>query len=208
MLNRVIIESGIRNIPVLLAVVLGTILSGAGTTALGYVNPFMIAATILTSIGAGLLTTWDLNTGPGKWIGYQVLIGVGIGLGLQLPLLAIQTVLEPQEIPVATALVLFMQLFGAAVFVSVGQSILTNRLVSYVSQNIPGIDTWTVAQFGATALTQSVPPQYVHGVDQTYNDGLVKVFFICVVMGCCTAFESVSMEWKSVKGKKTEAAAA
>jgi MFS family permease len=57
-------ESGIRNIPILLSVVVGTILSGALVTKLGYYTPFMVASSVLTSVGAGLLTTFELDTGP------------------------------------------------------------------------------------------------------------------------------------------------
>lgn len=113
-------ESGIRNIPILLSVVVGTILSDALVTNIGYYTPFMLASSVLTSIGAGLLTTLEVDTGSPKWIGYQVICGFGIGLGLQLPLVATQTVLDMSEIPSATALCIFMQLFGAA---ALGESV-------------------------------------------------------------------------------------
>lgn len=144
-------ESGITNIPILLSVVIGTIISGGLVTKIGYYTPFMFAGSILTSVGAGLLTTLELDTGPPKWIGYQAICGFGIGLGLQLPLIAVQTVLDQSEIPLATALVMFMQLFGAAVFVSVGESVLTNRLVTHANQ-IPGVDAVAVANSGATNI--------------------------------------------------------
>lgn len=201
-------QSGIRNIPVLLAVVIGTIVSGGLVTKIGYYTPFMLASTLLTSVGAGLLTTFDLDTGSSKWIGYQIICGFGIGLGLQLPLVAIQTVLDMSEIPTATALILFMQLFGAAVFVSVGESLLTNKLVEYISQTIPGVDALAVASSGATNIQHAVPPEYLHGVTVVYNDGLVQVFKLVLAMSCLTSIGSVLMEWRSVKGKQTQMAAA
>jgi MFS family permease len=201
-------ESGIRNIPILLAVVVGTIFSGAGTTKIGYYTPFMIASTILTSIGAGLLTTWDLDTGSGKWIGYQVLTGIGIGLGLQVPIIAVQAVLDMSEIPIATALVIFMQLFGASIFVSAGDSVLTNRVVNYISQNIPGVDAVAAANAGATNIRNIIPAENLHGILQVYNDAITQVFEIALVMACLTTIGSAAMEWKSVKGKKLDMAAA
>lgn len=201
-------QSGIRNIPVLLAVVIGTIFSGALVTKVGYYTPFMLASTVLTSIGAGLLTTFEVDTGHSEWIGYQVICGFGIGLGLQLPLIAIQNVLDMSEIPIATALIIFMQLFGAAIFVSVGNSVLTNKIIEYISQTVPGVDAVAAASSGATNIKNSVPPQYVQGVVQVYNDGLIQVFQIVLVMACLTSIGSVAMEWKSVKGKKVEMTAA
>ena len=201
-------ESGIRNIPVLFSVVLGTIGSGALVSKIGYYAPFMLASTILTSIGAGLLTTFDLGTGSPRWIGYQVVIGFGIGLGLQLPLIAVQTVLDMSEIPSATALMIFLQLFGAAIFVSVGESVLTNKLVSYISRNVPGVDAVAAAGAGATNIRKVVPAEYLFGVLQVYNDALTQVFKIVLVMACLTTIGSVAIEWRSVKDKPTEIVAA
>lgn len=201
-------QSGIKNIPVLLSVVVGTILSGALVSKIGYYAPFMLASSALTSIGAGLLTTFEPNTGPSKWIGYQVIIGLGIGLGLQLPLVAIQTVLDMSEIAIATAVMIFLQLFGAAVFVSVSESVLINKLISYISQNVPGVDAAAAASAGATNIRNVIPLEYLPGVIQTYNDGLTQVFIIVLVMGCLTSIGSVAIEWKSVKGKEIQMGAA
>ena len=63
-------QSSIENIPILLAVVIGTIVSGGLVSKIGYYTPFMLASTVLTAIGAGLLNTFDLDTGSSKWIGY------------------------------------------------------------------------------------------------------------------------------------------
>ena len=201
-------QSGIRNIPVLIAVVIGTILSGGLITKIGYYTPFMLASTVLTSIGAGLLTTFALDTGSSKWIGYQVICGFGIGLGLQLPLVAIQTVLDESEIPSATALIIFMQLFGAAIFVSVGESVLTNKLVSYISRVVPDVDAAAVASTGATSLGAVIPAQYLRGVIEVYNYALTQIFVLVLVMACLTVIGSAAMEWRSVKGKQVAMAAA
>ncbi|CAM1505890.1 Fc.00g115270.m01.CDS01 [Cosmosporella sp. VM-42] len=66
-------QSGIRNILIPFSVVLGTMFSGSLVSNIGYSAPFMLASTALASIGAGMLTTSDLDTGFGKWIGYQII---------------------------------------------------------------------------------------------------------------------------------------
>lgn len=194
-------ESGIRNIPLLLAVVFGTIASGAGVTIVGFYTPFMLVSTALTSIGAGLLTTWEVDTGSGKWIGYQILLGLGIGIGLQLPMVAIQTVLDASEIPIATALIIFCQLFGASIFVSVGDNVITNDLKEYIAENIPGVDAAQVALAGATNIASEIPSQYLPGLISAYNNAITTVFIIVIVMACSTIFGSAPMKWVSVKGK-------
>jgi hypothetical protein len=51
---------------------------------LGYYLPFSVAGAILIAIGNGLLATLSPSTSTGKWIGYQILLGVGRGIGLQM----------------------------------------------------------------------------------------------------------------------------
>ncbi|GAM38381.1 hypothetical protein TCE0_033r09058, partial [Talaromyces pinophilus] len=188
-------ESGIRNIPLRLAVVFGTIASGAGVTIFGFYTPFMLVSMALASIGAGLLTTWDVDTGSGKWIGYQIVLGLGIGIGLQLPMVAIQTVLDASEIPIATALIIFCQLFGASIFVSVGDNAITNDLKEYIAENIPGVDAAQVALAGATNIASEIPSQYLPGLISAYNNAITTVFIIVIVMACSTIFGSAPMKW-------------
>lgn len=68
------VQSGIRLLPMVLPMVLASVLTGALTARLGYYTPFMILGTVLLTIGAGLLTTLQVNTSEGKWFGYQVLV--------------------------------------------------------------------------------------------------------------------------------------
>ena len=50
----------------------------------GYYIPVALFASILLSVGSGLMATFDAETSTGKWIGYQILYGAGRGLGLQM----------------------------------------------------------------------------------------------------------------------------
>jgi hypothetical protein len=52
--------------------------------AIGYYIPVALFASVLLSVGSGLIATFSPHTSTGKWIGYQILYGVGRGLGLQM----------------------------------------------------------------------------------------------------------------------------
>lgn len=67
------VTSGIQNIPSLLSLVAGSILAGALVQRLGYYVPFMYSCTVISSVGAALITTWKVDTGSGRWIGYQII---------------------------------------------------------------------------------------------------------------------------------------
>ena len=57
----------------MLSMVVASIAGGLATHKVGYYTPFAIVGSCLMSVGAGLLATLQVDTGEGKWIGYQIL---------------------------------------------------------------------------------------------------------------------------------------
>jgi hypothetical protein len=144
------VESGIRNLPFLLGVTIMTIISGAMITSLGWHTPWAFFCTVFMAVGAGLMMTFKVDTGLGKWFGYQVIYGFGAGAGFQQPVVAVQSILKPEDVPVGTTIILFIQLFGGAVFASVATNIFNNHLVTNLMKEVPGVDVQTVINAGAT----------------------------------------------------------
>jgi MFS family permease len=200
-------ESGIRTLPFLLANTIMVVVSGALVTKIGYYTPFIWAAVVFMSVGAGLLTTLDVNSGTGKWIGYQIIYGIGGGLGFQQSVMAAQTVLPLNDISIGTAIMLFVQLFGGAIFVSAGNNIFNTRLVSNLIKQVPDLDPQVVISAGATGLRNVVSAQDYPAVLLAYNDALIKAFQIGLILSCLSAIGAAAVEWKSVKDKKIEAIA-
>lgn len=201
-------KSGIDSIPLVISLVICNIISGVGTTKLGYYTPFFYLSTILMAIGAGLMTTWTVSTGHSKWIGYQVVFGFGVGFGMQQPLICAQTVLPMHDVPVGTAIMVFFQSLGGALFLSVGQNIFTNELLKGIVANVPGVDPQLVITSGATSLRQDIPARFLEAVYVAYNHALTQTWYVSVAMACLSVFGAAVIQWKSVKGKKIETVAA
>jgi lipid-A-disaccharide synthase-like uncharacterized protein len=196
-------ESGIRTIPLVLSLVVGTITAGIATSKIGYYTQFAYLSAIIMPIGAGLISTWQVDTGHGKWIGYQIMYGFSLGLGMQQAQLAAQTVLKKVDTPTGLAIMVFFQTLGGAVFISVGQNILTSRLVSGITELVEGIDPAMIVNTGATELRNLVPAEQLPAVLEVYNDALRQVFLISVGMSAVAILGALGFEWKSVKkGKK------
>ncbi|KKY16570.1 putative mfs aflatoxin efflux [Diplodia seriata] len=198
------VESGIQLLPLLLSMVLASILGGLTTTKIGYYTPLAIVGTCIMAVGAGLLTTLQVGTSEGKWIGYQILYGFGMGLCFQAPNLAAQTVLPTADVPVGTSLMFFSQLLGAAVFVSVGQNVLDNQLVSRLSGLLPGFDAKLVTEGGATSLLVGLPAHLREAGLVAYNEALRNVFQIGLILACLTVLGTAALEWRSVLKKAEE----
>lgn len=201
-------KSGIMSLPLILGLVFMSLIAGVAITALGYYTPAFIVSSILMSIGAGLLTTFKTNTNHSMWIGYQALYGFGVGFGMQQSLIAAQTVLKLDDVPVGTAVIMFTQILGGALFISVGQNVFTNRLLSGLQSQVPGLDPTIVLKVGATSLKEAVPARFLDSVQVAYNKALTDTWYVSVALSCLSIIGAAFMEWKSVKGKKIETVAA
>lgn len=197
------VHSGIMVLPMLLSLVVGAISAGATLSLIvGYFTPYMIACGILTSIGAGLITTFTTETGHAKWIGFQVILGFGLGLGMQQPNMAAQTVLPKVDVPSGTALVFFGQQVGGAIFIAVAQSVFTNRLSSILVNKFH-IDPATIVKTGATDFRRlNLSPREFSQVLLAYNEAIVNAFRVGLGVACVVIIPALFMEWKSVRKEK------
>lgn len=203
------VESGIRVIALILSLVAGSIISGGITFKTGYYAPAMIVSPIVMSIGAGLLTTWQVDTPSSKWIGYQIFYGFGIGLGMQQANMGVQTVLSKKDVPIGSSLVFFGQTLGGAIFISVAQNVFTNKLKDGLML-IKGLDVPLVLDTGATDIRNVVPTQLLGEVLVEFNGALMDALRVGLAMACLSILGALCIEWRSIKngegqGEKTAA---
>jgi hypothetical protein len=192
----------------ILTLIIMSIVAGATVTIFGYYTPAMYLSAILSSVGAGLITTFSVNTGHAKYLGYQALYGLGTGIGMQQPLMAVQTVLSLSDVPTGTSIVIFAQTLGGALFISIAQNVFSNKLASGLASSVPGLDPSIVLKTGATNLKDVVPDQYYHAVLVAYNAALTHTYYVAVAMSTLSIIGALGMEWKSVKGQKPTVTAA
>lgn len=192
----------------ILGLVIVSIIGGIAVTVIGYYTWSVYASTILMSIGAGLLSTFTTTTGSPKWIGYQVMFGAGVGFGMQQGLIMAQTVLPKKDIPIGTAMMMFSQTLGGAIFISVAQNVFTNKLLSNLAEVVPGINAEMILGVGATSLQKIIPAKFLPGVQVAYNDAIMDTFYVAVAVAAFSSVGAIFFEWRSVKGKKIEPGAA
>ncbi|KAH0543535.1 hypothetical protein GP486_008571, partial [Trichoglossum hirsutum] len=196
-------KSGIQVLPLFLSTVLSSIASGVLITLVGYYTPFVISGTALFCIGTGLISTYSTHTSFGRWFGYQILTGAGVGVGFQAPMLAVQTVLPLDDVPIGTACVMFFQTLGGALFISIGQTVFQNGLVRGTHKFVPNMDPKLLLNAGATQIRNVLQrvglTDKLMGAIEAYMVGLVDAYRVTVA---CTAVAFVAaclFEWKSVK---------
>jgi predicted MFS family arabinose efflux permease len=200
------IMSGVKNIPMLLGNVIASVVAGTLVTTWGFYTPFMIIGAIFMPIGYGLLSSLSPDSSAGEWIGYQIIAGIGVGLGMQQPLIAVQVVLDIADVPTGTALIIFFQSLGGALFVSAGQTVFTNRLTAGIEKHVPDLDPKTVLAAGATEFRELFAEKFWDGLINAYNGALNEAFYVSAATASAAILGAVLVSWKSVKGKNIEMA--
>ncbi|MCJ1442569.1 MAG: hypothetical protein MMC23_003065 [Stictis urceolatum] len=198
------IQSGVDYLPLILVNTVAILAAGAFTTKTGYYLPMIWASSILMAIGAGLLTLLRVDSDTGQWVGFQLLFAFGSGFGLQQPFVVAQTALPLEEISVGTGVMMFGQLGGGAIFVSVAQSVFAGELVKRVNaMGIAGLDTQRLVNSGATQVRDLVPPSSLPRVLEAYNSSLIKAYQVGLIVSCISVLGPLGMKWTSVKKKET-----
>ena len=193
------LQSGIDSIPLVLTFTISMMCSGMLTTKFGHYMLYVIACPVFISIGTGLMMTFTPETGPGKWIGYQVIFGIGGGMAFQIPQIAAQTVLPLKDVAQGASIPYFFQTLGGTLLVSVGNNILNTRLIENIGAlQIPNVDPHTLIQLGATKLRGYVPSDYLSRILVAYNLALVDVFRLATILATLSVIGAAGMEWKSV----------
>lgn len=196
------LRSGVLMLPALFGYLSAVLIGGAGISLLGYYAPFMWLATILMPTSSGLMTTWSLTTSLGGIAGYSFLMGIGTGIGFQGPQTAVQTVLPQGDVSLGIAVVLFSQSFGPAVAMAVGQTLLTNALLTNFRSLDPALTAKQVNQMGLSQLKTLVPQNQQEAALMAINKSLMQTWYLPVGLSCATVIGSALIEWKSVKEKR------
>ena len=190
-------NSGLSLLALLLSTVVFVMSCGIAISTFGSYVPFAIIGGAILVVGSGLLTTWQVNTGPGMWIGYQIVIGAGQGLSLQQPTIATQTVLSKELAPSGLAFLQFVQFLAGSVMIAVCQTLVQNKLINGLAGL--GIDGAAIANGGATSLRSLVPAAQLPLVLEIYNDVLRNVWYLSLALAILTFLGSLGYEWKNVK---------
>ena len=196
-------SAGVNTLPLLISFTVGTLGAGSVVTKVGYPTPFMYGLSVIGSVGAGLLTLYNVDISTGKWIGYQIVFGLGIGIGMQQPIILAQAVLPLSDVPIGTAIIIFCQMFGGSLFISVAQNVFVTKLIEGLGAiaNL-GVDPQEIADSGATtdpARFGITDPAVLSQMKVVYNDAIVWTFRVALITTCLSALAVLGMEWKSVK---------
>lgn len=113
------------------------------------------------------------------------------------------SILPQNDIPTGTSISVFIQFFGGAIFLAIGENIFVSRLVSALHTYAPTLDASTVVAAGAEGLRRVVAmedPAALVSALHAYDIAITSTFYLCVAGSCAAFLFAFGVEWKSVKG--------
>jgi hypothetical protein len=131
-------------------------------------------------------------------------MGVGRGMGFQIPIIAVQNNTIKAEVSIVTALVVFSQNLGGAVFLSLDQIIFSSSMTHYLSLYTPTISYELVAAAGAAGIRTAVPARELAGVLLAYNKSFDRIMYMATGAAGGTLLSSLGMRWMNIKKKAEE----
>ncbi|KAK1705730.1 efflux pump [Colletotrichum lupini] len=173
------VQSGINVLPSILSQLAFAYGGGVLVGKFGYYLPWAVAGTAATIIASGLFT------------GYQIITGGGRGIVLQLPSIAIQANLPPEQI----------SLMGSAVALAVSNAIFTGALKQDLPKFAPNLDTSKITEAGATGFRKSYPRKTARSVFSMcieYRQGVYPSLGLAIASFCF----AWGMGWKDIRPKK------
>ncbi|CAM1503053.1 Fc.00g078290.m01.CDS01 [Cosmosporella sp. VM-42] len=193
--------SGVDMLPSILSQLAAAIASGFLASKVGYYLPFAVLSGAILAVGNGLLSTLGPHTSTAKWAGYQILVGFARGLGMQMPIIAIQANTDPTITSIATAVLVFSQTFGGAVFITVANVIFNNKLKDELVSRLPHLSADAIIAAGATGLRDAVSTEDLPGALAAYAKGVDSTFYLAVAASICMFLAAFGTGWKDIRKK-------
>src|SRR5947207_7833903 len=116
-----------------------------------------------------------------------------------MPIIAVQTVVCPRDIPVANATYLVLRQIGPVIFVAVAQALFLNKLLPQMQAINSTLTKEEIVQAGATGLKALVGESDIPRVLAGYVKGFDAVFILASILAGISAVVALGVEWKSIK---------
>lgn len=198
------IASGVRNLPIVIGGVM-SVISGILVSKTQQFVPWMVLGTAISTVGAGLVYTFNLHTATRNWVGFQLIVGIGTGFVSQIPIMANTAAVEMSDMSSISAITLFFQIMGGSLLVSAGQAVFANTLVHQLASQAPGVSATTVIGTGATRLRSVFTAAQVPGILSAYMSGLKATYALAVALVGISVIFATMPKWERLKPKTDEA---
>jgi MFS family permease len=202
------IVSGMKLLPLLLAIPAFAWLSGYLMERLNVINIWMQVGTVLLTVGMTLLYTLDISSSLAQEIVYMLLVGIGIGNTIQTPIIGGQAATRMRDLAVVTGVMSFSQNAGGMFGITVAGVIFNNVLVKELTSRLAGLPSVTPDILKGVQTSVLILRQQSPEIQQLAQEGYMaafKLMFLALMPFVALAFILSLFLEKKVLSKSEEA---
>ncbi|MEV6207601.1 MDR family MFS transporter [Kitasatospora sp. NPDC051914] len=173
--------AGLLTLPMILGLAVSSTVAGKLITRYGRWKGYLVAGTLLLTVGFGLLGTARADTPYGLLALYMGVAGVGLGLTMQNLVLAVQNTVPREELGSASSVVTFFRTMGGAVGVAALGALMADRVARYLAENLAraGVHpTGSALGGGEIPDLHRLPAPVVPLVTDAFGHGVGVVFLM------------------------------
>lgn len=195
-------NSGVRMIAMDAARIIFIIISGGLIAKFGHYMPYMVAGTMINTIGAGLMVTLNTTTSTSLSTAFMFIVGTGAGIGGNQPFTAVQAVLHEDDLPIGNGLSVFGLQLGTSLAFAIGQTTFLTKIFHTLEHNVltASIPRAQVIAAGASHLDQlAKAPEALVVLRGAYADGIRDTMIVALVAIALANLCCAGMEWVKLK---------
>jgi len=201
-------KSGLMLLPLVAGIMTGSISSGRIISKLGRYRFFPISGTIIVTLAFWLFSHIAIDTSRVTLGIWMALLGLGLGQVMPVMTLAVQNAVERRDLGTATSSVVFFRTIGSTLGAAIFGTILSNRLVSHLSQSLPSS---VAAHAGkglqsSAASLQTLQPTVRHTVLVAFTQSFRDVFVIAIPFVIAAFITALFLKESPLRGSAREEA--
>ena len=104
-------------------------------------------------------------------------------------------------VPVGQAFIIFLQNFGGAFWLAIGQTIFNKALEDSLQEFAPDADAPAIIHAGASDVRDVVSGVDLDNVILAFNQAVSYEFYLCAALSSLTAFACLGIGWKKIVTK-------
>jgi EmrB/QacA subfamily drug resistance transporter len=200
-------NSGLLLMPMMIAVMAVSLISGNIISRTGRYRIFPIAGSVVVAIGMFLFTTVGVGTSAAVTAIYMVVLGAGMGAIMQTSTLIAQNSLELRDMGAGTGASTFLRNMGSSLGVSILGALYASRLTDSLAHSAGGA---TGGQVTASSMTpqalRALPEAVQHVFQQAVTSGITGLFMLGTVVAALGIVVAVFIRHVPLRGGKAAAA--
>jgi EmrB/QacA subfamily drug resistance transporter len=173
-------KAGVLTMPLVLGLFVTSLISGRLITKTGRWKAWLVAGTLLLTVGFALMSTVRFDTPYPRLACYMALIGLGVGMSMQNLVLSVQNTVALDQLGVASSTVAFFRSLGGAVGVAVLGAVLGHQVIGHVRTGLHQLGLPAAASGGSSQIPNlaTLPAPVRQLVQRSYGIATADIFLV------------------------------